>query len=311
MVGRKRWTLFPPSQTPFLRHASIRDRYVSDVRAVDASEFPAFARASPILLEQGPGETLFVPSGWHHFVENLVRPRHFPCASAGFVSAPSPGDGGTTCGRWGTWGTREAGGYHLHQPQLGQRLQRRLDVGEPPGRLDTCPPGLVGHTYPCPRPHYAGSPTKPQHLTAAPGRATCGGPRRPDLAHLRTPDMPLAEWDALCEQVLRANSGMGTADFAAYLRHGFQGLVLAAPAGAGRAGARMERRLSQPEEADRRQWALQQLLKVLRSMQGARAAESYVLALHTDVLDAAIRAGWGVDVSAQPPRATLDLISGT
>ena len=123
--------------------------------------------------------------------------------------------------------------------------------------------------------------------------------------------MPLAEWDALCEQVLRANSGMGTADFAAYLRHGFQGLVLAAPAGAGRAGARMERRLSQPEEADRRQWALQQLLKVLRSMQGARAAESYVLALHTDVLDAAIRAGWGVDVSAQPPRATLDLISGT
>ena len=35
-------------------------------------KFPKFGQARPIELIQQAGETLFVPSGWYHQVENLV-----------------------------------------------------------------------------------------------------------------------------------------------------------------------------------------------------------------------------------------------
>jgi len=66
--------LYPPSQVPLLRHRTQTDRYVSDIRSVDPAEFPRFAEAHPIVVNQGPGETIFVPSGWFHQVENTVCP---------------------------------------------------------------------------------------------------------------------------------------------------------------------------------------------------------------------------------------------
>ncbi|KAH9946099.1 Clavaminate synthase-like protein [Epithele typhae] len=75
VAGRKRWWLFPPVQTPLLfrkgreAHAEV----AFDVRDVDPEEFPGFKHARPVIVEQGPGETIFVPSGWHHQVENLTN----------------------------------------------------------------------------------------------------------------------------------------------------------------------------------------------------------------------------------------------
>ena len=59
VCGRKRWWLFPPAQTPLL---FIKERNVSvhDVRDVDLSRFPDFAKTNPIIVEQEAGETIFV-----------------------------------------------------------------------------------------------------------------------------------------------------------------------------------------------------------------------------------------------------------
>ena len=70
--GVKRWLLWPPEQTHLLRHRH-RDELPSDPRDVDPIEFPWFASSTPIELVQQAGETIFVPSGWHHAVFNESR----------------------------------------------------------------------------------------------------------------------------------------------------------------------------------------------------------------------------------------------
>jgi len=77
IFGCKKWTLFPPSVTAFLygrgeRH-SLREQ-VFDVRSYDSLQFPSFSRAiaEAIVIIQKPQETIFVPSGWFHQVENVT-----------------------------------------------------------------------------------------------------------------------------------------------------------------------------------------------------------------------------------------------
>ena len=70
VCGRKRWLLFPPSETAKLLSRTGR-QLASDVRAADADEFPMLATARCVEVVQEAGEALFVPSGWHHQVENL------------------------------------------------------------------------------------------------------------------------------------------------------------------------------------------------------------------------------------------------
>ncbi|KAH9854250.1 Clavaminate synthase-like protein [Lenzites betulinus] len=74
VCGRKRWWLFPPEQTPLLfrRGGEEHAETAFDVRDVDPQTYPSFAQARPIVVEQNSGETIFVPSGWYHQVENLT-----------------------------------------------------------------------------------------------------------------------------------------------------------------------------------------------------------------------------------------------
>ncbi|KAL4251156.1 tRNA wybutosine-synthesizing protein 4 [Abortiporus biennis] len=71
VCGRKRWWLYPPDQTKYL---FMKQRSVTpyDVRTADPEKFQELHRTSPIVLEQNEGETIFVPSGWYHQVENLT-----------------------------------------------------------------------------------------------------------------------------------------------------------------------------------------------------------------------------------------------
>ncbi|KAL0095023.1 hypothetical protein J3Q64DRAFT_1716994 [Phycomyces blakesleeanus] len=69
ICGVKKWTLFRPGQEHLYKNK--RGDLVYDIRNVDPLEFPDFERAERIVLYQKAGETLFVPSGWFHQVENL------------------------------------------------------------------------------------------------------------------------------------------------------------------------------------------------------------------------------------------------
>jgi len=76
VVGRKLWNLFPPDVALYLKRSpeNRRSEHIFDVRAVDVSRFPQWPQAEEkmIVVEQHPGETIFIPSGWYHQVENIT-----------------------------------------------------------------------------------------------------------------------------------------------------------------------------------------------------------------------------------------------
>ena len=70
--------LFPPEVTPLL-YDKLGLNLATDARAGSAddrnpSRFPGLAKAreSMITVVQTAGETMFVPSGWHHQVHNVA-----------------------------------------------------------------------------------------------------------------------------------------------------------------------------------------------------------------------------------------------
>jgi hypothetical protein len=65
LLGRKRWLLFPPEQNRFLYN------YQVDPNCPDLERFPLYRQALPVECVIGPGDTVFVPSGWAHWVESL------------------------------------------------------------------------------------------------------------------------------------------------------------------------------------------------------------------------------------------------
>ncbi|CAM9302213.1 unnamed protein product [Ectocarpus fasciculatus] len=72
--GRKRWLLYPPADTLALAPTRIPYEESSvfsqvDARAPDLVRFPQFADAHPLAVTLEPGDVLFVPKHWWHFVE--------------------------------------------------------------------------------------------------------------------------------------------------------------------------------------------------------------------------------------------------
>ncbi len=74
ICGRKKWLLYPPGQEEFLRdcHGNLAYDVTAPVLQ-DKGLYPQFEEAcQPLEIIQEAGEIIFVPSGWHHQVYNLV-----------------------------------------------------------------------------------------------------------------------------------------------------------------------------------------------------------------------------------------------
>ncbi|XP_075412442.1 HSPB1-associated protein 1 [Tenrec ecaudatus] len=74
--GRKRWHLFPPEDTPRLYPTRIpyeESSVFSRVNVVhpDLRHFPRFREARRHTVTLGPGQVLFVPRHWWHYVESI------------------------------------------------------------------------------------------------------------------------------------------------------------------------------------------------------------------------------------------------
>ena len=65
LVGRKRWILFPPDQEALHYASKVR------VDAPDLVKYPNYRQVKPVEATIGPGDTIFVPSGWAHWVRSL------------------------------------------------------------------------------------------------------------------------------------------------------------------------------------------------------------------------------------------------
>ncbi|XP_039609196.1 2-oxoglutarate and iron-dependent oxygenase JMJD4 isoform X2 [Polypterus senegalus] len=74
VCGRKRWLLFPPGQEDCLRNCHGDLVYdVTSLTLLDKMKYPKYvSNCQPIEIIQEAGEVIFVPSGWHHQVHNLV-----------------------------------------------------------------------------------------------------------------------------------------------------------------------------------------------------------------------------------------------
>ena len=77
VCGRKRWYLIPPEYTYLLMDCfgrQLAPHLHADVELGVESLFPGlkYARRHALVVVQEAGETIFVPSKWHHTVENLA-----------------------------------------------------------------------------------------------------------------------------------------------------------------------------------------------------------------------------------------------
>lgn len=78
MFGTKRWLLFPVRDYPFLYLEQPKPEAFPgfscsqvDVRSPDHALFPLFHRARALEVIVSAGDTLYLPTGWSHYVETL------------------------------------------------------------------------------------------------------------------------------------------------------------------------------------------------------------------------------------------------
>jgi hypothetical protein len=70
IFGRKRFTLIAPEQTPYV-YNEIGVYGEVDCRNPDYSRHPLYRQTTPLDFLLEPGEVLFIPVGWWHYVEAL------------------------------------------------------------------------------------------------------------------------------------------------------------------------------------------------------------------------------------------------
>ncbi|XP_072020295.1 HSPB1-associated protein 1 homolog [Amphiura filiformis] len=76
IYGRKKWHLFPPSQSAALYQTRIPYEESSvfspiNISKPDSTKYPQFTSTTPYIVTLDPGDVLFVPHHWWHFVETM------------------------------------------------------------------------------------------------------------------------------------------------------------------------------------------------------------------------------------------------
>ncbi|HJN44695.1 MAG: cupin-like domain-containing protein [Vicinamibacterales bacterium] len=72
VMGRKKWTLFPPDQYPLLFRRPVAGAQAAvNIEDPDLERFPRYGEATPIDVVLHPGELIVVPAGWLHQVTSL------------------------------------------------------------------------------------------------------------------------------------------------------------------------------------------------------------------------------------------------
>lgn len=74
IYGEKEFTILTPDQTEFVYPDPV-ERWMSRIENhhdPDYAKYPLFANARPTKVILGPGETLFIPSGWWHTARSLT-----------------------------------------------------------------------------------------------------------------------------------------------------------------------------------------------------------------------------------------------
>ena len=77
LIGRKRWTIYPPTDHAYLYYVEEKgslewSRVLSAPGKPDLEEYPLYAKTHPVKFILEPGEVLYLPRGWTHFVENIT-----------------------------------------------------------------------------------------------------------------------------------------------------------------------------------------------------------------------------------------------
>lgn len=77
LIGRKRWTIYPPTDYEYLYYTKSKgslewSSILSTPGKPDMSAYPLYGKTHPVQFEMSPGEVLYLPRGWTHFVENLT-----------------------------------------------------------------------------------------------------------------------------------------------------------------------------------------------------------------------------------------------
>lgn len=71
LKGHKRFTLFSPQQHLLLYPHQQRNHFSQiDIANPDLQRFPNFVHATPLVIDLGPGDVLFLPMYWWHHVES-------------------------------------------------------------------------------------------------------------------------------------------------------------------------------------------------------------------------------------------------
>ena len=77
MIGQKRWTIFPPHDYKNLYYHKEKgslewSAVLSQLGQPDNKKYPLFRNTHSVSFIMSPGEVLYLPRGWTHFVENVT-----------------------------------------------------------------------------------------------------------------------------------------------------------------------------------------------------------------------------------------------